>query len=74
MRGSASACAVWFVTALSVLGYFTLVLDARWFRPAVQAPPYVRLYFLVAVIIMAMIMHLLLRRIRTLTRTVGPER
>lgn len=57
---------VWQVAILSILGYIGLVLDARWHRPEIVVEPHAPLYFVVSLVVMGLIMHLVLRRVRAL--------
>ncbi len=55
---------VWSVAAVIMAGYFLLALDAIWLRPEEAVEPKTAFIFLVSVALMAMVLHLLLRRVR----------
>jgi hypothetical protein len=57
---------VWMACVLSVLGYGLLHLDALFWRQEMRTPPHTPFYFVLALVILAGIMHLLLRRLRAL--------
>ena len=65
---------VWCVAILSIVGYVSMVLDARWYRPHLQAEPHTHFYFLLSMVVMALIMHLVLRRVGRLARSGAPPR
>ncbi len=55
---------VWFVAVLSVTGYVGLVLDARWFRPEHAVANGAVLPFVLSLLLMAIVMHFMSRRVR----------
>jgi hypothetical protein len=63
---------VWFVAILSMIGYCGIVWDARWHRPHLQAQPHTQFYLLLSMVVMAVIMHLVLRKVSRLVRSGGP--
>jgi serine/threonine-protein kinase len=56
---------IWFVTGLSLVSYFGLLLDAAWRRPAFQAEPKWRLVFVLSLCILGLMQYLVLRRMRS---------
>ncbi len=62
---------LWFVTALSVASYLGLVADAAWRRPGMEVTPDAAMIFSVCLVLLGVIQHLLLRRIRA--ASTGPQ-
>jgi serine/threonine-protein kinase len=58
---------VWFVTGLCVLSYAGLVADTFWRRPEFRVPTKNTVLFVLSLAMMGLIMHLVLRRVRTTT-------
>ena len=58
---------VWFVTILCMSGYVWLVIEAHWHRPQLAPAPKAILPFLMSLVIMGLIVHFILRRIRRLS-------
>ena len=56
---------VWFMTGLCMSSYLVVVIDAQLYRPEHASPPYAVAYFLIGLAIMGLIMHLMLRRVRS---------
>jgi len=57
----------WCVTAISVVSYLSLVADAHWSRPQLAVPVYHSVYYVLSECVMGLLMHLVLRRVRTAT-------
>jgi hypothetical protein len=55
---------VWFVTALCVLSYAALVVDAQWRRPELAGEFKHWMFSILAMLVLGFIQHLLLRRIK----------
>ncbi len=58
---------VWLVTGLCMSGYVWLVVEAHWHRPHLAPPPQALPPFLMSLVIMGLIVHFTLRRIRRLS-------
>ena len=55
---------VWLVAGLSTFGYLTTVVDAHWRRPHLAPESKAPLPFVLSLLLTALILHLLLRRLR----------
>ena len=58
---------VWLVAGLATLGYLTTVVDACWHRPHLTPESKAPLPFVLSLLITALILHLVLRRLRRST-------
>jgi serine/threonine-protein kinase len=58
------ALLVWFVTGLAAVSYLALEIEAFLHRPDCKVAPYQAFIFVVMLVLMAVVFHLLLRRVR----------
>jgi hypothetical protein len=67
------AALVWYVNGLAIAGYLALEIDALRHHPELAAPPHHAFIFLVMLGLIALIFHLLLRRVRGPAAVGGPD-
>jgi hypothetical protein len=64
---------LWFSTGAAILGYLTIVSNAKWYRPEYVVPHYYILIFAVALILAGIVLGQILRKIRKHLRDGGAQ-